>query len=178
MPAPLRVLLRPVSAPLCQVLVEAHPLAVQAPRAQTQGPVRMVPPAVRVRPVVALLQVPRAPAHVLWALVRVPGPRPAGPRYMPTRTRSGSTRPAGFRPAGFRSRPARRRTGRSGTAVGAETVGWIEARGAKAGVDVELLPDKKLWTVVEVYDRGVPEELLKEHQRLNRNSLPSIERMH
>lgn len=63
---------------------------------------------------------------------------------------------------------------RRGTSV---TTGWIERRGAKAGVTVELLPAGELWEVVEAGKRGMPEYLLKEHQLLNRGSLPSVERM-
>ena len=55
-----------------------------------------------------------------------------------------------------------------------ETVGWIEARGTKVGATVELLPSREMWQVVEVYGHGLPEDVLKEHQRLNRHSLPSI----
>lgn len=51
---------------------------------------------------------------------------------------------------------------------------WIEQRGAKLGASVELLPTKQLWKVVEVFDHGLPEDMLKEHQRMNRKSLPSI----
>lgn len=58
-----------------------------------------------------------------------------------------------------------------------ETTGWIEARGAKVGAKVELLPSKELWDVVAVSTRSMPEHLLKEHQKLNRNSLPSVEGM-
>lgn len=58
----------------------------------------------------------------------------------------------------------------------AETTGWIEARAAKDGVTVELLPAGELWTVVEVYS-SLPADVLKETQRLNRKSLPSIEPM-
>ena len=56
-----------------------------------------------------------------------------------------------------------------------ETVGWIEAKGAKVGASVELLPSKEMWDVVEVYEHGLPEDILKEYQRLNRKSLPSIQ---
>lgn len=59
----------------------------------------------------------------------------------------------------------------------AETTAWIEARGAKTGVSVELLPDREMWEVVEVFKLGLPESMLKEHQRMHRNSLPSIEGM-
>jgi len=56
-----------------------------------------------------------------------------------------------------------------------ETVAWIEARGAKLGAEVELLPVREMWTVAEVYKHGVPEDVLKDTQRLNRRSLPSVE---
>jgi hypothetical protein len=59
-----------------------------------------------------------------------------------------------------------------------ETIGWIEKRGAKMGVSVELLPSRELWEVVEVFrENCLPETSLREHQRLNRRSLPSIEPM-
>jgi hypothetical protein len=57
----------------------------------------------------------------------------------------------------------------------ATTTGWIEARGAKVGVRVELLPSRQIWEVAEVYDHSMPLTLLKDHQRMNRHSLPSIE---
>jgi hypothetical protein len=58
-----------------------------------------------------------------------------------------------------------------------QTTGWIEARGAKIGATVELLPSGEKWTVREVYKHGLPEDVLKENQRLNRRSLPSVESM-
>jgi hypothetical protein len=59
-----------------------------------------------------------------------------------------------------------------------ETTGWIEKRGAKVGASVELLPSREKWEVVEVFALNVlPEESLRETQRLNRNSLRSIEPM-
>ena len=59
-----------------------------------------------------------------------------------------------------------------------EKTGWIEARGAKVGAAVELLPDRELWDVAEVFKgHGIPEDLLKEHQRLHRGSLPSVKSM-
>lgn len=61
--------------------------------------------------------------------------------------------------------------------VMSQTVAWIEARGAKIGVRVELLPDKEVWTVAQVYGHSLSEDVLKENQRLNRHSLPSIEPM-
>lgn len=57
-----------------------------------------------------------------------------------------------------------------------ETTAWIEARGAKEGADIELLPDHETWRVTNVYGDGIPENLLKTHQQLNRGSLPSVER--
>lgn len=59
-----------------------------------------------------------------------------------------------------------------------ETTGWIEARGAKVGAHIELLPARERWEVIEVFKSNVmPEESLRETQRLNRRSLPSIEPM-
>jgi hypothetical protein len=58
-----------------------------------------------------------------------------------------------------------------------ETTGWIEARGAKVGATVELLPSHEMWEVAEVFKHGLPEDILKEQQKLNRNSLPSIKGM-
>jgi hypothetical protein len=57
----------------------------------------------------------------------------------------------------------------------AQTVGWIEARGAKVGASVELLPSRERWEVTEVYEHGLPEDYLKELQSMHRRSLPSIE---
>lgn len=56
-----------------------------------------------------------------------------------------------------------------------ETTGWIEARGAKAGAYVELLPSREFWVVAEVFHHGLPGDMLKEQQKLNRHSLPSVE---
>lgn len=56
-----------------------------------------------------------------------------------------------------------------------ETVGWIEARGAKTGATVELLPSRETWIVAEVFTHGLPEDMLREQQKLNRKSLPSVE---
>jgi len=58
-----------------------------------------------------------------------------------------------------------------------ETTGWIEARGAKVGATIELLPSRQKWLVVNVYEHGLPEDVLKEQQMLNRHSLPSVEGM-
>lgn len=55
---------------------------------------------------------------------------------------------------------------------GEVTVGWIEARAAKAGARVQLLDEGynkgELWTVVKVSHPGIEEELLKEKQVLGR----------
>lgn len=59
-----------------------------------------------------------------------------------------------------------------------ETTGWIDARVAKIGWSVELLPLGEMWEVVQVFDRVLlAEDALKENQRLNRNSLPSVKGM-
>lgn len=59
-----------------------------------------------------------------------------------------------------------------------EQTAWIEARGAKRGATVELLPSREKWRVAEVFkEQGMPEDSLREHQRLNRNSLPSVDPM-
>jgi len=54
---------------------------------------------------------------------------------------------------------------------------WIEARGAKKGATVELLPSKEDWEVLEVFEHGMPSGVLQETKRLNRKSLPSIDPM-
>lgn len=57
----------------------------------------------------------------------------------------------------------------------AETVGWIEARGAKVGAKVQLLSgDGKFWEVIEVYHPGIEDDVLRAKQANDRNSLPSI----
>ncbi|MEZ5956764.1 MAG: hypothetical protein R3C27_06065 [Hyphomonadaceae bacterium] len=60
---------------------------------------------------------------------------------------------------------------------GAErTVAWIEARGAKIGARVELtsLDNEGPWVVESVGQPGLEDAALKDLQRLNRKSLPSI----
>jgi hypothetical protein len=58
------------------------------------------------------------------------------------------------------------------------TTAWIEDRGAIVGAEVVLLATGLLWEVVEVALRPkLREDQLKEHQMLNRRSLPSIEAM-
>lgn len=57
----------------------------------------------------------------------------------------------------------------------AETVGWIESRGAKVGAKARLLSaDGEFWRVVEVYRPGIKEDVLRAKQANDRNSLPSI----
>lgn len=58
------------------------------------------------------------------------------------------------------------------------TTAWIEARGAKPGATVELLPSHEKWKVITVFrTHPLPEDVLKEHQAMNRHSLPSVEGM-
>ena len=60
------------------------------------------------------------------------------------------------------------------------TTAWIEDRAAKVGKSVEVkdLPHADLlWKVVEAYGHEIPDDMLKEHQRMNRNSLLSVEPM-
>jgi len=58
---------------------------------------------------------------------------------------------------------------------GAETIGWIEERGAKVGAEVELLSaDGHFWRVVEVYQPGLDEAALRAKQDMDRKSFPSI----
>ena len=57
-----------------------------------------------------------------------------------------------------------------------ETTAWIPARGAYVGKSVELLPSREFWEVVEV-GNSLPEDMLREQQKLNRHSLPSIDPM-
>lgn len=57
----------------------------------------------------------------------------------------------------------------------AETVAWIEARGAKVGNWVELkTADGQMWQVTEVYGYGLDEVALRQKQANDRNALPSI----
>lgn len=39
-----------------------------------------------------------------------------------------------------------------------------------------MLPERDWWDVVKVYGIVLPADVLKSHQLLNRNSLPSVER--
>lgn len=55
------------------------------------------------------------------------------------------------------------------------TVAWIDERGAIVGKDVELVTaDGKFWRVVEVYEPGMDESVLRAKQKMDRNALPSI----
>lgn len=59
----------------------------------------------------------------------------------------------------------------------AETIGWIEERGAKVGAEVELLTaDGKFWSIAEVYQPGLEESALRDKQARDRNCLPSLVR--
>ncbi len=58
-----------------------------------------------------------------------------------------------------------------------ETTRWIPQRGAKVGATVEMLPERDWWEVARVYDHALPEDVLKEHQLMHRNSLPSVQGM-
>jgi hypothetical protein len=57
-----------------------------------------------------------------------------------------------------------------------ETTAWIDERGARRGAVVELLlkSGAEMWTVEEVFDFAMEESILEGHNRLNRNSLPSL----
>jgi len=54
-----------------------------------------------------------------------------------------------------------------------KTVLWIDERGAKPGASVELIGDG-FWRVDEVYAFGMDATAVREKQRLDRGSLPSI----
>lgn len=57
----------------------------------------------------------------------------------------------------------------------AETVAWIEERGARVGALVELkTADGEQWEVVEVYSPGLDGATLRAKQANDRNALPSI----
>jgi hypothetical protein len=56
------------------------------------------------------------------------------------------------------------------------TTAWIEERGAHEGAEVQIMPEREWWTVDKVYrDHPLPENALREYQRQNRHSLPSVE---
>ena len=56
----------------------------------------------------------------------------------------------------------------------AEMVNWIEERGARLGLMVQLLPEREYWTVVEVFHPGMDADTMIKQDKLNRNSLSSI----
>jgi hypothetical protein len=57
---------------------------------------------------------------------------------------------------------------------GATTVGWIEARGARPGVCVELPEHGGLWRVTAVYQFALDARWLQEKQRIDRKGMPTI----
>ncbi len=60
-----------------------------------------------------------------------------------------------------------------------ETVGWIEARGARKGARVELKTeqfDTGDWLVVDVFPYAMDGDALRDKQAMDRKSLPSIDR--
>jgi hypothetical protein len=60
-----------------------------------------------------------------------------------------------------------------------ETIGWIEARGAREGWRVELKTeqfDNGEWLVVDVFQPGLDSETLREKQAIDRKGLPSLQR--
>lgn len=58
--------------------------------------------------------------------------------------------------------------------MGFKITTWIEERGAKVGNKIELTEFGETWNVLSVYNPGIEEAVLKENQRLNRNSLSSL----
>lgn len=56
----------------------------------------------------------------------------------------------------------------------AHTVGWIEERGARAGVGLEIPELGGVWRVVTVCPVAVPATWLKEKQRHDRKGMPDI----
>ncbi len=57
------------------------------------------------------------------------------------------------------------------------TIGWIEERGAKVGLQIELLDlndSPRFWTVAEVWQPPLDETLLKVKQCRDRNAFPSL----
>lgn len=55
----------------------------------------------------------------------------------------------------------------------AHTVGWIEQRGAKVGVQVELEGEDGLWQVIEVHGPGRTLASRKETEKRVRRGMPS-----
>jgi hypothetical protein len=56
------------------------------------------------------------------------------------------------------------------------TIGWIEQRGAKLGVRVELPECGGLWTVTAVYEPSFDAAALREKQRRDRKGMPTLPR--
>ena len=56
----------------------------------------------------------------------------------------------------------------------AETVGWIEARGARVGARVALLELGGLWEVVAVYHPTIAGRTLRLKQQMDRSPFGSI----
>lgn len=54
------------------------------------------------------------------------------------------------------------------------TTAWIPERGAKLNASVEIPDLGGFWSVLEVYPTVMDGKTLREHQRLNRNSLSSV----
>jgi hypothetical protein len=57
---------------------------------------------------------------------------------------------------------------------GHTTVGWIEARGAKFGVRVEVPECGGLWRVAAVYQPPLDAATLHEKRRVDRKGMPTI----
>lgn len=57
---------------------------------------------------------------------------------------------------------------------GLTTVGWIEARGARLGVRVEIPECGGLWRVAAVYQPPLAADTLREKQRIDRKGMPTI----
>lgn len=53
-------------------------------------------------------------------------------------------------------------------------VGWIEERGAKEGLSVEIKGEPGLWRVARVYEPPLDAAWLHEKQRRDRGSLKSL----
>lgn len=50
-----------------------------------------------------------------------------------------------------------------------EMIGWIEAKGAKVGTTVEVLPERAPWTVLEVFEPPQFEDALKDAEKQARS---------
>lgn len=57
------------------------------------------------------------------------------------------------------------------------TTGWIEARGAKVGSEVELRDDWGWWTVTKVFTPPIESNDLKAKQERDRNCFASLARV-